>query len=371
MGKKTIFAAMIPNRENPPELGYTIDWHDDYISAYNSPELISGFFKASSVAGGSNIMVFSENTPDVALDISDMEVFSGAWVGGTTDVNVRDNPNLESVDGDEPIESLHINATSITEVSNIAAGGRIFIEEDALTTEQVDELLSPVKDVGVIVENKGNASPSDEVKASIEAAGGTIHQDTSSLMRFQTDSAVTTAFQFFVDSGADVDWLLDGVLHTADSNTATFFFTDASVKTIEIRGTNVSDGHWLGLNSKSVVGTADLAAMTNAQSRIDVQNNPNLDAVIFPDSVGVFDSFFGMNTNIRSLRFDKLPNMVNSNSVQLRCNNMPNLNTDDAARNILKVDTASNTGRIFFISSSPPLDSGLQADLVANGWTIA
>jgi hypothetical protein len=235
----------------------------------------------------------------------------------------------------------------------------------------VDELLSNYTDQSIIVENNGNEDASIEVTQDIENNGGKVWENDSGLMKLTTQASTTIAFQFHVNAGADVDWYLDGQLHTESSNNAIFFFDDSTSKVIEIRGADVLVGAWLEMTGKQLVGVVDLSSMEMASARIDFSNNALLTQVILPRSDQDMDQCMAYGTGISDLRLDKLPGLVNFNAVQIRMGDCPNLNTDNVARNILSVDHNSSTGRQFWYNgSTPKLSSELVTAMQANGWTL-
>lgn len=373
--KQTRLTMFIPG-DTPPDLGFDITWYVDYMAAVSSSEEFAGYFKPNSAGGKSNIMVLADSNtllPITDFDISDTGAFSSAWGGQATEMRVSNNPLLEGVSSESSLTVIQANNTNLSELPpNIADGALIRVDNNGLNQEQVDDMFSQViEKTNLTIENNGNADINLEQSVAIENLGGVIWETTSGILKFQTNASVTTAFNMFINSGADVDWYLDGVEHTVNSNIATFLFTDSSVKTIEVRGTDVNQGDWISMVSKSLTGTFDMSAMTSAKTRIDFSGNTDLTRIILPRTNGVMDQLMGYNSGISELRLDKLPGLVNSANIQIRLGDCPNLDTDTTALNLLSIDTNLVSGRQFWVNgTTPALDPTIKSQLQANNWTV-
>jgi len=402
--------AMFIGGDTPPELGFEIEWYDNYFIAINSNALWSGYFKPASSGGMANIMVFSEmkvqapnpdypqNPPNPEdevpefimvdnpipvseLDISNSGAFSSVWYGDSTQVKISSNPDVKSVEGSAALKEFYATNTGIKNLPALEPDAVVRIDGNALTKDKVDAMIgsfivfdedgNPIGANPAIIENKDNAPAEPQHIALITDAGGKVWEQDSGIMKFYTNSRVTTAFSLFVNSGADVNWYLNGVLHTAASNTATFFFTDSEVKEIEVRGGDINQGQWMSMTGKSLVGKCDLGAMIGAAARIDCSNNPELTEIVIPKSSGVMDQGMFFNTGLSDIRLDKLTGLINSPNVQIRCGDCPNLDTNLVAKRILSIDKNENTGRQFWVNgSTPDLSGELLLALQENKWTV-
>ena len=355
-----------------PELGFEISWQPTYQQAVDSPAIYSGFRGASG-----NTMILSE----IALPVDELDISSSGAFGGVfgevdkmfvqdTDVNGIIQPNLSV---------LNASNTLVTSVGKVSSELRV--ENNGLTTKQVDSITSqyliydddglPIAGEPIVIENKGNAPANLTDVGLIDNAGGHVYEDDAAYLKLQTDSAVATSFVFFLNAGPAISWWQDGVEVASGVNNFTFQFTNNSVKHLRIGGADVADGKYMIVASKSLVGTFDMSAMTSGAFRLDFSNNPNLTEVILPRTNGIFDQLMAFNTGIASLRLDKLPGLVNSQSVQVRVNDCPNLNIDQAVRNILSIDTGTPTGRVLFASGTTPvMDPELKQQLIDNLWTV-
>ena len=412
MGKETKLAMFIPG-DTPPELGFAIDWHDTYLAAVGSTELFSGYFKANSSGGLSNIMVFGDPTkpipnPDYPqnppnpedevpeflfvpndipvdeIDISDSASFSSVWTGLAPQVRVTGNILVSDVSGLVPLKVLSANGTAIKTIPAMEDNATVRMDGNGLVQAEVDAIVNSflIYDdsepplvtgarPGMILENDGNVDADLTNAGLIAAAGGHVWETDRGFLRFLTTASVATGFTFFINAGADVDWYENNVLAASNTNNHTFFFTDASVKEIAIRGGDVADGQWMSMTGKSLTGIIDLGAMVGAAARIDFSDNPNVTEVILPMSTGIMDQCMAYNTGITTLRLDKLPGLVNSASIQIRMGDCPNLDTDSVVRNILAIDTNLVTGRQFWTNGTTPnMDPALKVTMQAQNWTV-
>lgn len=379
MAKKALLAMFIPG-DNPPALGFDIEWSDDYLTALNSVAPFSGYFKPASAGGLANTIVLGTpgTLPVEEFDISNYSAFSSVWASGTTVVKLTDNTAINNVQTDTPLTVFHATGTGITVLPPLADGAEVRVDGVGIPEPEIEQFYSPLvdSDTGVaipnlVIENNGNAPVPTAIKSAVETAGGVVWQDNVGIMSFYTTASVATNFNIFINSGAAIDWYQDNVLVASSTNNHTFFFTDSSVKFIQVRGADVNQGQWLSMTSKSLTGTVDLSSMVSAAARIDFSNNPNLTEVLLPQSSGVMDQCMGYNTGISTLRLDKLPGLVNSSNIQIRLGDCPNLDVDSVAQNILRIDTATATGRQFWINGTTPDISTPEYDaLIANGWTV-
>ena len=376
--KNTKAAYFINGLTEPPQMGFEITWFDVYSDAVNSIEVYSGYFKV----GNPNIMILSElDLPVNELDISGLDAFSMVF-NTVEQLRISDTSinDVRSV----ALKSLSANNTQVKKAPQMQDNSYLRMDSNILNQSEVDNIVNsmlvysddeiPVP-IGarpnMILENDENAIADPASIALIQGAGGQVFEIDKAYLSFETDASVATGFQIHIHAGANVNWYENNVLEASNTNNHVFFFTDGSVKTIRVGGDDVANANYILLGSKSLTGTCDLSAMLAASFRIDVNSNPNLTELILPNSEGIFDQLLAYNTGITTLRLDKLPNMVNSQSVQLRLNNCPNLDTDSVIRNILAVDLGVETGRILFIGGTTPIaDPALVIDLQNNGWTV-
>lgn len=371
MSKRTLI-TFYWDEDEPPYLGFVIKWYTDLSLAENSTELYSGFFKSKNSGGFGNIHVFGDVMPDVDTDFSGINI--DGIVSTYSDIVNVSNTMVRDIISMNPMRSINLSNSDydINNIPpNIDTGATLRIGDNGFLQNEIDEFLNYIIDKGLNIENKGNEDVSIKISQEIEAYGGKVWENDVGICKFQTTAPTTTSFTFFINAGADVDWYLDGVEHTSNSNNATFNFTDSSIKTIEIRGTDVSQGKWLVTNSKSLTGTFDLSAMINSSARIDFSDNPDLTEVILPRTSGVFDQLMGFNSGITTLRLDKLTNLINSPNIQIRLGDCPNLNTNSVVNNILLIDADLVSGRQFWTNGTTPnMSSKLKIQLENNNWTI-
>jgi len=353
-----------------PELGFPIEWHNNYDDAINSTADYSGFY------ANNQVMVFSELAlPVTELDISGLNAV-GAVYGDVSEIRCS-NTQVNNVIG----SNLDVIAASDTLVSSPPkASTELRIDGNNLDQTQVDRIVNdymiydddflPIGAEKVIIENNLNADANTTEAGLIETAGGKVWQNNVGLLSFQTNADSPTSFIMNMKGAAKCDWALDNTVVATNVNNHNFVFTDDSIKTIGIRGDNVAEADYILLSGKSLIGTFDMSPMLTAAFRIDFSDNPNLNELILPQTDGEFDRLDGSNSGITLLRLDKLPGLINKKNVRITLTDCPNLDTDSVALNILAVDLASVNGRKLFLSGSPPLSIELQTQLQSNGWTI-
>ena len=375
--KNTKAAYFINGLTEPPQMGFEITWYDVYSEAVNSTEDYSGYFKV----GNPNIMILSElDLPVDEVDISGEDAFS--MVFNTTEQLRISDTSINDIRG-VALKSLSANNTQYKKAPSMQDNSYLRMDSNSLDASQVDAIVNsmlvyddqePPVAIGarpnMVLENDENSIADPASITLIQNAGGQLYEIDKGYLQFQTDAAVATGFQMHIHAGANVNWYENNALAAANTNNHTFFFTDSSVKTIRVGGDDVANANYILLGSKSLTGTCDLSAMLSASYRIDVSANPNLTELILPNSEGIFDQFLGYGCDLRNVAFQKLPNMVNATSVQIRLNDNLNLETNQVVRNILSVDKGIAAGRILFLSNTPALDTELRDELILNGWSV-
>ena len=359
-----------------PVLGFPITWSSDLSTAENSVDDYSGFFNPNTTVDGyRNIHIFSELPLIVATDFAGSVDINRTVQSRALDINLS-NTAVEGVVAIEILNSLDVSSSSMKSTSlsglNFNSGATFKLNNLGYSTEQMDDIITTLPNKAIVVESLGNDLISPEVQVQFEADGGSITQDTEqSVLRLYTKADSSTNFTMQTFNSALSDWYLEGILTFTDDNNVTFAFTGTDTKKVEVRLDNLTDGKEINLTNKDLVGTLNLSHMVNMEGQINLGINPELTEVLLPESDGEFVSVSAFATGIVDLELDKIPGCINNDNVIISLSSCANLNTDAVARRILSVDTATNTGReIDFSGSTPTLDLGLHADLLANGWVV-